>query len=72
MYELWHSWGLRPLASILLAAHVLLGAWFILELNFAVVSGAWGAPAGAANRCVHPASVCPLLPRKRRRVRRRC
>lgn len=41
MYGLWHSWGFPPLTSILLAAHVLLGAWFILELNFAVVSGAF-------------------------------
>ena len=40
MYSLWHAWGYQPVVSMLLVAHVLLGAWFILELNFAVVSGA--------------------------------
>lgn len=39
MYTLWHAWGLSSAVSVIFATHVLLGSWFILELNFAVVSG---------------------------------
>lgn len=38
MYTLWHTWGLKPVVAAILAVHVLVGAWFVLELTLAVVS----------------------------------
>ena len=38
MYSYWHSWGLEPVVSLLLAAHVLIGSLFVLELTLAVVA----------------------------------
>lgn len=40
MYTLWHTWGLKPIVTVILATHVLFGAWFVLELTLAVVSQA--------------------------------
>jgi hypothetical protein len=39
LYSLWHVWGLTPVVSFLMAVHVVLGNWFILELALAVIVG---------------------------------
>lgn len=44
MYSYWHAFGLEPVVSLLMAAHVLIGSLFVLELTLAVVTCACALP----------------------------
>jgi hypothetical protein len=33
MYNLWHTWGLSPVVSILFVVHLVAGSYFLLELT---------------------------------------